>query len=220
MIKYWNKLLKSDENLITRNIYNMLKNDANNNISYNGTNWAFQIKTMLDSLGLSYIWTQQAETDVPLNLIKQRLFDTCYQTWCTDIYNSNRLLTYARFKHEFECEEYLTFIADSKFRTALTRFRLSSHNLHIERGRYENVPRHDRLCRCCNMNAIEDEYHFLLVCPLYIDLRRKFLKPHYCHWPNINKFDSLMSTTSTKIILKLSKFIYYATLLRQETQTS
>ena len=45
-------------------------------------------------------------------------------------------------------------------------FKLSSHKLHIERGRYENVPRDERFCKFCNMSQIESEYHFLLVCPL------------------------------------------------------
>ena len=70
MMKYWAKLLKSDERTITRKIYNMLKSDADMNISYNGSNWAFQKKSMLDSVGLSYVWSQQAEIDIPLELIK------------------------------------------------------------------------------------------------------------------------------------------------------
>ena len=59
---------------------------------------------------------------------------------------------------------------------ALTRFRLSSHAFHIERGRYENVPRDERFCKCCYMSQIESENHFLLVSPLYAELRRKFFK--------------------------------------------
>lgn len=106
MIKYWVKLLKSDELLIPKKIYIMLRNDANNNNSYNGNNWASQIKSLLDSLGLSYIWTHQAEIDIPVNLIKQRFFDSYYQTWYSNINNSNRLLTYARYKHEFKIENF------------------------------------------------------------------------------------------------------------------
>ena len=38
------------------------------------------------------------------------------------------------------------------------------HNLAIERGRYENIDRSERICRYCNGNFVESEYHFLLVC--------------------------------------------------------
>ena len=57
---------------------------------------------------------------------------------------------------------------------------LSYHNLAIERGRYENTPRDERICKNCNLNMVENEYHFLLVCPMYRDLRRKYSKMYYC----------------------------------------
>ena len=82
---------------------------------------------------------------------------------------------YARFKHEFEMEHYLDFITENKYKIALTKFRLSSHDLAIERGRLEHIQRNNRLCRYCNLNMVENEYHFLLVCPLYRDLRKKVL---------------------------------------------
>ena len=150
MLKYWSKLLKSGENTITKKVYNMLKSDADIGVSYGGPNRAYQIKSILDDIWLSYVWLQQAE-DVPLSLIKQRLFDSYYQSWYSNINNSNRLLSYAGFKHEFEFEKYFDFIGERKYCTALSRFRLPSHNLNIERGRYESIPRDERLCNVCNI---------------------------------------------------------------------
>ena len=46
------KLLKSENNFIPKQIYLMFKQDADNNKSYSGTNWAYQIKHIFDSLGL------------------------------------------------------------------------------------------------------------------------------------------------------------------------
>ena len=43
-IKYWYKLLKSNETSIPGKTYDMLKNVANNNITYNGSNRDFQLK--------------------------------------------------------------------------------------------------------------------------------------------------------------------------------
>lgn len=34
MVRYWIKLLRSNENKITKQVYQMLRQDANNNISY------------------------------------------------------------------------------------------------------------------------------------------------------------------------------------------
>jgi hypothetical protein len=102
------------------------------------------------------------------------------------------------------------YVQESKYRTALTRFRTSSHNLFIETGRYENIPREQRLCKSCNMKQIESEYHFLLVCPNYRDLRTKYFKKYYCHWPSMNKLDSILSSDSKKSICALAKFLYWA----------
>ena len=107
-----------------------------------------------------------------------------------------KVTTYARCKHEFEVEKYLDFIKEKKFKFALTQFRLSSHNLAIERGRFENIARTERVFVSCNSNLVENEYHFLLVCPLYRELRKQYLKPYFYRWPTLNEFDSLMSNTN------------------------
>ena len=52
-------------------------------------------------------------------------------------------------------------------------------------GRHNNIARAERVCRVCNMQQTESEYHFMLVCPAYRDLRVKFL-PRYCmSWPSL-----------------------------------
>ena len=106
MINYWIKLLSSGENTVPRKNYMMLKRDAANNISYNGANWAFQIKSLLDKLGLTYVWLRQGDITIPFSLIKQRILDLYKQTWYAEINNSNRLLMYSRFKHELDFENY------------------------------------------------------------------------------------------------------------------
>jgi hypothetical protein len=107
-------------------------------------------------------------------------------------------------------EKYLTCIQEKKFRIALTRFRISAHDLRIETGRYTNTDRQNRICSYCHMNTVENEYHFLLTCPKYRDIRKRFLPNSIYTWPNINKFTSIMSSSSNKIINNISKFIYYA----------
>ena len=59
----------------------------------------------------------------------------------------------------------------------LTRFRLSNHVLEIEKGRHckPKLPVEERICRICNNNTIEDEYHFICVCPAYQTLRQEYI---------------------------------------------
>ena len=55
------------------------------------------------------------------------------------------------------------------------KLRIGSHKLRIETGRYDNIPRDERLCNLCNCNRIEDETHFLLDCPSFSSIRNMFL---------------------------------------------
>ncbi len=41
-------------------------------------------------------------------------------------------------------------------------------------GRH-GIPVNMRVCRLCSLSKVEDEIHFLLECPLYLDLRRRLL---------------------------------------------
>ena len=106
-------------------------------------------------------------------------------TWQEYLNASPKLEYYKTVKNTFRCEDYLK-IPVFKYRSALTRIRISAHNLEIERGRYAKnnklppTAREDRLCRYCHevlQNKItESETHALNDCPLYIKHRSKFLK--------------------------------------------
>ena len=122
---------------------------------------------------------------------------------------------YPRFKHEFAMKNYLDFIKEKKYKFALTDVRLSSHYLAIERGRYANIARNERICIFCNGHLVESEYHFILACPFYRELGQRFLKPYYGHWPTLHKFDDLMCKCNKNVILNLSKIIYFAFKSRQ-----
>ena len=220
MICYWFKILKLPDNNITKSVYNMLKNDANNNITYTGLNWAHHVKILLQSLGHNNLWIQQNSELITFYSLKQRIFDQYYQSWYSNINNSERLSYYRLFKHSFNQEDYLNNIHDRKLRIALCKFRTSSHNLEIEKGRHRNIQRSERTCKLCNQNVVESEYHFLLVCPFLYILRSKFLKPYFCKWPTIYKFTTLMSSSNKKEIFNIAKFIYYANKRRNEAITN
>ena len=107
-------------------------------------------------------------------------------------------------------------ISNDSLRSELAAFRLSAHNLEIERGRHFDVSRQNRKCRLCSMGMVESEYmyHFLLVCPLYTDLRRSFLTRS--SWPSVAKFINIMSSNSPRFILKLARFINSSNIARAQ----
>lgn len=89
------------------------------------------------------------------------------------INNSDRLELYCLYRKELIVESNLDNINVLKYKIPLTRFRLSSHDLMIEKGRHVNRLKSKRICTQCNMNVNKTEYHFLLVCPYYTNLRKQ-----------------------------------------------
>ena len=214
MIRYWIKIITSSHTSLLYRVYSMLMTDVENNDTYNGTNWAHQIKCILDNIGMSNIWINQAGSNIIFTNIKLRIIEIYKQTWYSNINNSPRLETYSLFKHDFTIEPYIDFIKEKKYRIALTQLRLSSHQLEIERGRYTNIERNDRKCKQCDMNLVENEFHFILVCPKFRTIRNKYLKRYYCQWPTINKLQNLFMEKSKRVVTNLSKYIYFATKAR------
>ena len=53
--------------------------------------------------------------------------------------NEGKLRTYAIFKTHFQKEKYLSVIKDTEIRKFFMSFRISSHKLEIERGRYKKL---------------------------------------------------------------------------------
>ena len=45
----------------------------------------------------------------------------------------------------------------------------------IETGRFQNLPLEERLCKFCRYNVLEDEAHFLLICPAFSNVRSVLL---------------------------------------------
>ena len=76
-------------------------------------------------------------------------------------YSKSCNVPYVKFKTDTGKEEYLDTMENIWDRTA--KFRLSNHDLMIEKGRHEGLEEHQRLCPFCE-TIVETEHHFLLQC--------------------------------------------------------
>ena len=100
--------------------------------------------------------------------------------------NSPKLDFYNSIKEDFGIAEYLYIIKNNKHRCALSRLRISAHNLYIERGRYARptITRENRICLYCkynaNINTVESESHVLDDCSLYKGIRTGILNETQC----------------------------------------
>ena len=95
--------------------------------------------------------------------------------------SSPKLEFYNTLKKQFEFEQYL-LLPNHTHRNALTRLRISAHNLFIETGRYARPPisRDDRLCLYCknqyNLTVTESELHVISECPLYQCAQHEYIQ--------------------------------------------
>ena len=65
-------------------------------------------------------------------------------------------------------------------------------------------------------NTLEDEFHFILECPLYQDLRAEYIKRYYWVRPNMPKFIELLKSENKTTINKLSVYIFKSFQKRNE----
>ena len=78
-----------------------------------------------------------------------------------------------------------------------------------------SLPYDQRLCSLCQRQDSEDEYHLVLICPVYIELRKQFIKKYYFIRPNLDKFIQLVTTNNKCILRKLAMYLHHASILRE-----
>ena len=119
-------------------------------------------------------------------------------------------------KLEFEYEKYLDNVRSSKYRRLITQMRVSAHKLRIETGRYgrNRIERNQRVCQTCNSQEVEDEFHFLLKCDTYSDIRRRLIKRHYWVNPSAYKLTQLLNMENALDLYNLGRYIEKAFIIR------
>ena len=53
----------------------------------------------------------------------------------------------------------------------LAQIRLGILPICIETGRFRNLDVNERICEVCNIDLVEDEFHFICVCNAYCEYR-------------------------------------------------
>ena len=186
-----------------------------NDVLQTGKNelWTSAIKKNLESLGFAYVWLNINDY-IEVNMLNRRLKDQYIQTWFENINNLSKLYYYAKMKNIYCFEDNWTLIRSEKLIMLITRLRLASHDLEIEIGRHNRIDRNNRICKLCNSNAIETEFQFVMVCPLYKDLRRKYTS--FSSWPTDNRFIRYMALSDKVMLLKIAHFLENAFKIRSE----
>ena len=106
----------------------------------------------------------------------------------------------------------------------LSKFKLSSHDLKIERGRYgrKSTQRHCKICQASKTQMMEDEFHFFMICPMYKTKRDIMSGSIYASFPNVkcldlkDQFIWLMSQEDQTCSKEIATFVYHCMELRDK----
>ena len=180
-------------------------------------NWASLVKELLNDLGLSQVWQQQScgDTNLFLKICKQRLRDHFLQSWVSDVNNSETATFYKHFRMTLNYSVILEKIDINKY--CFLKFITRNHNLAVVAGRWHKprpIPFNERFCIACDTQQLEDEYHFMLDCKMYHDLRQRYIPKFYGKKTSMDKLVELFSCTKKKTLVDLSIFNFKAMCIR------
>ena len=208
-LKYWFRLLQMDDNRLSKQAYLMLVS-----LDEKGKKcWVSGIREVLCKAGFMQVWINQGvdNTKVFLSHFKQRLVDIYLQEWMSSVRGKERYDLYRSVQTDFGDINYFKCVTIYCLRVALTQIRLGVLPIRINTERFSQNP-DAKFCLFCK-NVDENEHHFIFVCPLYADLRRKFLGSLVNVHINI-----LLSGVYNNMTRSVAKYIFHSVRLRQKIE--
>jgi hypothetical protein len=185
--------------------------------------WFNNLKSLLQKAGISLSLVARLNIRLVIQKLKYFLKDEFLAGWKNDLFRDNRgrdhgnkLRTYRLFKNSFAKEDYLTECKNKRDRQQFSVLRLSAHNLQIEKDRYtskDRLPPELRLCKHCDLNVCEDEFHFIIRCPMYNLLRQNLfakisqMYPSFQGLADQDKFIWLMANVDPHILHLFTAYI-------------
>lgn len=220
MLKLWVRLNKMPNNEILHKIYS-----ESLHLATQGHNtWAGRVLRLIENTGTYTINSEphpikHTEPCILERELRERRYAQYIHNWQCELHQDRpgtKLQTYSLVKHEYRIEPHLLYVKDKRYQRAITKLRVSSHQLYIETGRHLRplVPRQDRICIFCNSGEIDDEMHFLLRCEFHSESRRLLaseLSP-YIDYPSeiplAATFQNIIGSKNQTVLTAVGKYIY------------
>lgn len=184
--------------------------------------WASGVRIVLHKYGFHEVWNDQSVGNKYLFLkeFTDRVKQGYVESWEYETSQSNKLTLLRGLTTSCtETESYLYSVTLRRYRSGLARLRCSSHNLRVEKGRHVNELMADRVCRLCqvkNNYVLDDEYHFMLCCPLLSDIRKMYLPDWSVIECSYQKLITLLSSEDVDIPKNVASYIVQAKRLREQ----
>ena len=171
---------------------NLVKNTTQN-YQTNITSWFCMTKTCIEGTGV----------EPEVNAINKHILNRMCHIFHQEAFNDftrddSKLRTYGKLKRTIGIESYLLSRIKVDCRIAMSKLRISNHELMIEKGRHLKIEKTLRFCPFCP-TYVESEKHFLLQCKAYTPIRDILMNnicnilPQFILLSEDEKFVSLLS---------------------------
>ena len=211
-VRNWERIhLKKGNLLLIASHMDALKNNLPWETCVKNT---FETNGLLDTY-LSKVRDTSEETSgtCAASILYKRLADQFNQTSMENIKTSSKMKTLSLLKDTIGRETYLEKITNPRHRQAMSKLRLSGHNLEIERGRYSGTDEEERFCKYCKFkgrSVVEDEAHFLLDCSMSDEFRDDCLPKEILNNEQMSPEHKMVKILTCSEIKPIAKFIFKA----------
>lgn len=173
-LRYWGKLVKMENSRLVKQIYRFCKERT----SRQKGSFGYSIRKLLDKFDLGHLWRSEliGELKEWESRVQACVRQKDQDVWSAAVLRKPKLRTYSVIKTRVRREEYLSWEITGEQRVLYARLRSGSHQLRIERGRWDGEQEAERLCKICGTGKIENESHFLLECYVFERFRRNMYR--------------------------------------------
>ena len=177
--------------------------------------WLQKVQNLLNRTGFSFVFEEQKQLEKEwlkqsfLPNIKQVMKDQIIQEWLGQVtLESEKCFHYKNFGLEYEVKKYFEILVPSLW-IPFCRFRTGNHKFPVEIYSWTKLhkERNERTCTICDSGAIGDEYHYLMICPIFQEFREEYLPNYYLNRPTLAKFYKLMKTEKKTLLIKVAKLV-------------
>ena len=171
--------------------------------------WLNQVKTILVTTGYSNLWEMQDQYNTKYRIaknipaaIKESIVSVCKDK----IQTGSRCNNYKIFKQNLNFEYYLTNLS-TRHRITMSKFRCGHNRLPVNDFRFFRTEDLSlKNCKLCDRKESGDEFHYLFVCPYFLNDRKKYLNECFIKYPNTEKMCKLFNSRDKKTLVNLAKF--------------
>ena len=215
LLTFWHRITLMNADTLVKKTLNIVTADGPNS-----SEWLATVKFLLKSFDMERYFLNPSDISTAKfkSLCLSKFKDSFEHHWKEVITRetssggkSNKLKFYSSLKSSFERESYLDNVNNFFIRKNITKFRCSDHTLEIESGRHKNIKVDERTCKVCK-TEIEDERHFLFACPLYVELRSRYLNSN-----QETDIINLLKCPDKGVAFRIGNFIMKAMKLRKDT---